>query len=279
MNDAPTPDAASSALPAAPRRGATILGRMTSAVREQNWFAIALEVLIVVLGVVIGFQITAWGEARSDRVQERVYLEQLVADLHATEDFIGQADSVNLPGEQANAKLLRAFFSAVPPSRDSALTWRFLADSHTPASPALAVVEALVATGDLAFNRNDSLRSDISTYLVYNRQRVRDAEVQYVEWRQAVYAADARIDFAEVRVGAMGPPAIDSLAQNDPMFTDVTGTRRPFPVNINSMFQDRELYNALRIMNVTRANVRRARQDYSRTARLLREQIEAELNR
>ncbi len=104
-------------------------------------------------------------------------------------------------------------------------------------------------------------------------------EVQYVEWRQAVYAADARIDFAEVRVGAMGPPAIDSLAQNDPMFTDVTGTRRPFPVNINSMFQDRELYNALRIMNVTRANVRRARQDYSRTARLLREQIEAELNR
>jgi len=256
-----------------------ILSRLKNAIREQNWFAVVLEIVIVVLGVAIGFQISAWGEARSDSGQERIYLEQLVADLHTTENFIGQVDSLNLPGELANAKLLRAFFSAVPPSRDSALTWRFLADTHTESIPALAVVEALVATGDLALIRNDSLRSNISTYLVYNRMRVRDAEVQYVEWRQAVYAADARVDFAEVRRTVTPPGVIDSLARSDPMFTDVHGTQRPFPVDIGSMFLDRELYNALRIMNATRANIRRARLDYRRSARLLREQVEAELNR
>ena len=41
-----------------PRRAYTILGRLTQAVREQNWFAVALELVIVVFGVVIGFQVT-----------------------------------------------------------------------------------------------------------------------------------------------------------------------------------------------------------------------------
>ena len=32
-----------------------ILSRLMKAVREQNWFAVTLEFLIVILGVVIGF--------------------------------------------------------------------------------------------------------------------------------------------------------------------------------------------------------------------------------
>ncbi|NNF58213.1 MAG: hypothetical protein HKN04_08215, partial [Rhodothermaceae bacterium] len=62
-----------------------ILARLRRAIQEQNWFAVVLEIVIVVLGVVIGFQISAWGEARADRAQEQVYLQQLAADLRATE--------------------------------------------------------------------------------------------------------------------------------------------------------------------------------------------------
>ncbi|TGY89888.1 hypothetical protein E5163_01745 [Marinicauda algicola] len=60
-----------------------ILASLTRAVRTQNWFAVFIEFVIVIAGVVIGFQITAWNEARQDRVRERIYLEQLLIDLQS----------------------------------------------------------------------------------------------------------------------------------------------------------------------------------------------------
>ncbi len=41
-----------------------ILARISSAIRAQNWFAVALEFVIVIAGVAIGFQTTAWNAER-----------------------------------------------------------------------------------------------------------------------------------------------------------------------------------------------------------------------
>ena len=49
-----------------------ILARLSRAVREQNWFAVVLEFFIVIVGVVIAFQVTAWNEARQDRADAYV---------------------------------------------------------------------------------------------------------------------------------------------------------------------------------------------------------------
>ena len=68
-----------------PKRPHTILGRLAEAVRQQNWFAVALELLIVVAGVVIGFQVTAWGQAQTARQTETQSLREvrdaLIRDL------------------------------------------------------------------------------------------------------------------------------------------------------------------------------------------------------
>lgn len=45
-----------------------ILRSITKHVREQNWFAVALDFLIVVIGILIAFQITNWNEARQDNL-------------------------------------------------------------------------------------------------------------------------------------------------------------------------------------------------------------------
>ena len=41
-----------------------ILARLSRAIREQNWLAVAIEFVIVIAGVVIGFQISAWASER-----------------------------------------------------------------------------------------------------------------------------------------------------------------------------------------------------------------------
>ena len=58
-----------------------ILARITKAIREQNWFAVVLEFIIVIAGVVIGFQITAWNADRHDRNVERRHLANIAEDL------------------------------------------------------------------------------------------------------------------------------------------------------------------------------------------------------
>lgn len=71
-----------------PRRAASILGRLSQAVREQNWFAVALELGIVVVGVFLGIQLGNWNEERMLRAQEATYLVQLRDEIQGNAEAI-----------------------------------------------------------------------------------------------------------------------------------------------------------------------------------------------
>lgn len=51
--------------------------------REQDWFAVVIELVVVVVGILIALQLDQWADARKERAQERVYLERLRDDLTA----------------------------------------------------------------------------------------------------------------------------------------------------------------------------------------------------
>lgn len=58
-----------------------ILRRITKHVKDQNWFAVALDFVIVVVGILIAFQITNWGDAQAERKRETQILQQIATDL------------------------------------------------------------------------------------------------------------------------------------------------------------------------------------------------------
>ena len=58
-----------------------LLRSITKHVRDQNWFAVALDFFIVVAGILIAFQISNWNEARQQKDSERDYLERLHSDV------------------------------------------------------------------------------------------------------------------------------------------------------------------------------------------------------
>jgi hypothetical protein len=60
-----------------------ILRRVMQHVREQNWFAVGIDFLIVVVGVFIGIQVANWNDARKERAAEQRYLVELSRDLQA----------------------------------------------------------------------------------------------------------------------------------------------------------------------------------------------------
>ncbi|MEX0300315.1 MAG: DUF6090 family protein [Kordiimonas sp.] len=60
-----------------------ILRRFTEHVRDQNWFAVALDFLVVVAGIFVGLQVTDWNQAQKNHKEGVYYLELLDAQVDA----------------------------------------------------------------------------------------------------------------------------------------------------------------------------------------------------
>jgi len=86
-----------------------ILRRIVESLRARDWFTVAIELVIVVLGVFIGIQVANWNEERQLAAQERSYLGQLrdeILDNHGVVDLRMRYNSeVVAAGERALAYL------------------------------------------------------------------------------------------------------------------------------------------------------------------------------
>jgi hypothetical protein len=77
-----------------------ILRRVTEHVKAQNWFAVGVDLVIVVVGVFIGIQVANWNEERTQKLRERSYLAQLCEEIGRNDEsiehqlrFVGQVIS------------------------------------------------------------------------------------------------------------------------------------------------------------------------------------------
>ena len=71
-----------------------ILRRVSEHIRKQNWFAVGLELTVVVVGIYIGLQADAWMSAKQDRDLEVEYLERLLSDME--ESIVAQRSDIKI---------------------------------------------------------------------------------------------------------------------------------------------------------------------------------------
>lgn len=63
-----------------------ILRRLLRSIQEQNWTAIVIEFVLLVLGVYLGIMAQQWSNDRAERRQERAYLERILSDIRISID-------------------------------------------------------------------------------------------------------------------------------------------------------------------------------------------------
>ncbi|MEL6568824.1 MAG: DUF6090 family protein [Pseudomonadota bacterium] len=83
-----------------------LLRRITKHVKEQNWFAVGIDFVIVVIGVVIGIQVSNWNETRTDTNREKVILTDLLDDLTADQGALSSSLQLVTLGIDAGNVLL-----------------------------------------------------------------------------------------------------------------------------------------------------------------------------
>lgn len=59
-----------------------LLRRVIKHVTDQNWFAVLIDFLIVVVGIYVGLQVQQWSIEQAEIKQERQYLERILADVN-----------------------------------------------------------------------------------------------------------------------------------------------------------------------------------------------------
>ncbi|WP_109259466.1 hypothetical protein [Hyphobacterium indicum] len=140
-----------------------ILARLSRAIRQQNWFAVVLEFVIVIAGVVIGFQITAWNAARAERSTEAEIMARLHNDIASVGnvrwDWAADRTATRELLLSASHKLFGDDLSDLSPSECNAL-----AQSHVFNSPSLAlpILAELESTGDLDLIRSERIRTAVT---------------------------------------------------------------------------------------------------------------------
>ena len=142
-----------------------ILSRITRALRDQNWLAVAIEFVIVILGVVIGFQVNGWAERQAEIDRSHAYLQRLVSDMEINQDRF--TDSLTFRAEVQQLGLDALSYAAGTTARPD--DWQVVLAYYnaSQAGGPLAVRSAydeLIATGDLRLIRNADITSQLSAY-------------------------------------------------------------------------------------------------------------------
>jgi len=153
-----------------------ILKRLKDNVAQENWFAVTVEIIVVVLGIFLGFQLTDWDQDRKDRAEERLYLERLhddmvtqINEMDLRMDYLGKAMTDNgivvtyLTDPKATdrpaPRILTAFYN-------SSVIFPF--------APFSLTYEELLSTGKTPIIRDLELRKNIAKYF-YDTAPLMDA--------------------------------------------------------------------------------------------------------
>ena len=139
------------------------LRSLTKHLREQNWFAVGLDFIIVVTGILIAFQITNWNEARGQRLDAAVVLERLHEDFQI---ILGQTERSLARHEgyiEATARVIKGARTGDYVEESLLEDLQLVGDFSVPSGPSATYAE-LVASGRLKLIDNEELRRSLKSY-------------------------------------------------------------------------------------------------------------------
>jgi len=192
-----------------------VLQRLSRALREQNWFTVVIEILVVVIGILVGLQVDDWNENRKTRGKEAIYLSRLYDDLKVTQSELSmriERNETALQRMTAALRALEACDSSIP-ALDEVQYALVRYQVSPPINMPDATYDEMVATGALARLPDQELKQSIAyTYSAltklntdFQNFRISVPNVDNVLWANVAYSIDgetgrqvATFDMAEL---------------------------------------------------------------------------------
>ena len=153
-----------------------LLRRISKHVRAQNWFAVALDFIIVVIGVFIGIQVANWDNVRSD---EHNYQNAMVRLAEENFDTLDQLEEFRPAVEERLTEVQAAILVLQTCETDGTAEatlnhgLNIIRGSSTPQAATLAL-DQLVNDGSLLARQNTTIRTHLREYheQLHNMNRI-----------------------------------------------------------------------------------------------------------
>ncbi|MEO0451245.1 MAG: DUF6090 family protein [Pseudomonadota bacterium] len=167
-----------------------IFRRIKAHIEKENWFAVGIDFVIVVIGVFIGIQVANWNDSRNDAQREQQVLLELIDDLQqdtlalisASQAAQVSIDAANIVLEQANLDPVTQISFSVrnvqtsnqvivtPPGPSDAYQasafWTNITTRYYPAQND-AALNALIAAGNFSIIEDRQIVRDLQRYRTY----------------------------------------------------------------------------------------------------------------
>ncbi len=147
-----------------------ILRRLSQSMKEQNWIAIWIEFVLLVLGVFLGIQVANWNQARLETLMGEDYVTRLIRDLEADEAMLGAVieyyDAV-LQAVMTTDELL----GQTDPDPVALIINAYRATDLAYVPPVRATWDQVVSSGHLGLLPRAAEESKLSQYYAYDYGR------------------------------------------------------------------------------------------------------------
>lgn len=143
-----------------------ILRRVIAHFRKQEWTAIGLDFIIVVVGVFIGIQVANWNEERQDNALSAGYLERLEFDIALEQARWGKATDYFSTARQYGFAALENFETPADQLDEQFLVNVYQASQVWFVLPNRATFDELSSTGRIVLIEDAELRTALSNHYV-----------------------------------------------------------------------------------------------------------------
>ncbi|MBT8141667.1 MAG: hypothetical protein HKN88_05675 [Gammaproteobacteria bacterium] len=162
-----------------------LLRRITQHVRDQNWFAVFIDFLIVVFGLFIGLQVNNWNENRKNIEIANSYIDRIETDLATQIKYFEHTQNYF---KKTREHAIAALAAYQRPSEE--LDVQFLIDLYQ-ASQTLSLTnrsgtyDELLATGRIDLIASTQIRTMLNHYYESGRARIHTFKVNtFVPYRK-----------------------------------------------------------------------------------------------
>jgi hypothetical protein len=144
-----------------------LLRRVIEHVRDQNWTAIGIDFLIVVIGVFVGIQVANWNTERERTRESAVFTARLKADLREENWRYQFLVDYHRDVQAAARKAADALDGKAPLSNEEFLVNAYRASQYKQGSSRRATYDQLISTGSIDLIRDDALlRTAVRAYSI-----------------------------------------------------------------------------------------------------------------
>ncbi len=171
------------------------LRRLAYHIRKLDWFVIAIELLVVIIGLMMAFQLDRWWEERGERKLEVVYIQRLIVDIESDIPEIEMVIQLAAM-RQDYVDLLMAVSEDINVASKQPMSFLVAIDQAAfTASPILTdnTFEELRTTGNMRLIRNQGLKNSLHDYYRFDQSQWQYRPLQFsVEFHHFKLASGVR---------------------------------------------------------------------------------------